>query len=135
MDLHEADGYRWGDVAVFYRTNAQSRVVEEAMMRAGIPYKVVGGTRFYDRREIRDALAYLRAVVNPADEVSLKRVLNVPKRGVGDTTLARLDAWAAAEGVGFLEALRRADEAGVSGPASRGIASSGCRSSFGFPNG
>ena len=77
--------HRWGDVAVFYRTNAQSRVVEEALMRVGIPYKVVGGTRFYDRREVKDALAYLRAVVNPADEVSVKRVLNVPKRGVGDT--------------------------------------------------
>ena len=82
-DLHEREGYRWGDMAVFYRTNAQSRVVEEALMRAGPPYKVVGGTRFYDRREIKDALAYLRAVVNPADEVSVKRVLNVPKRGVG----------------------------------------------------
>jgi len=122
-DLHETDGYRWGDMAVFYRTNAQSRVVEEAMMRAGTPYKVVGGTRFYDRREIRDALAYLRAVVNPADEVSLKRVLNVPKRGIGDTTVARLDAWAAAEGVSFIDALRRADEVGITGPAGRGIAS------------
>ena len=87
VDLHDGEGYRWGDMAVFYRTNAQSRVVEEALMRAGIPYKVVGGTRFYDRREIKDALAYLRAVVNPADEVSVKRVLNVPKRGVGDTTV------------------------------------------------
>ena len=77
---------RWGDIAVFYRTNAQSRVVEEDLMRAGSPYKVVGGTRFYDRREVKDALAYLRAVVNPADEVSVKRVLNVPKRGVGDTS-------------------------------------------------
>ena len=72
-------------MAVFYRTNAQSRVMEEALMRFGVPYKVVGGTRFYDRREIKDAMAYLQAVVNPADEVSVKRVLNVPKRGVGDT--------------------------------------------------
>ena len=79
-------GSVWGDIAVFYRTNAQSRVLEEQLMRADIPYKVVGGTRFYDRREIKDAIAYLRAVVNPADEVSIKRVLNEPKRGVGDTS-------------------------------------------------
>ena len=108
-------------MAVFYRTNAQSRVVEEAFMRSGIPYKVVGGTRFYDRREIKDALAYVKAVVNPADEVSVKRVLNVPKRGVGDTTVGRLDAWANAHGVTFREALGHAEEAGVSGPATRGI--------------
>jgi DNA helicase-2/ATP-dependent DNA helicase PcrA len=120
-DLHHGDGRRWGDLAVFYRTNAQSRILEEALMRGGVPYKVIGGTRFYDRREIRDALAYLRAVANPADEVSVKRVLNVPKRGVGDQSVARLDAFATAEGVDFLEALRRADEAGVSGPASRGV--------------
>jgi DNA helicase-2/ATP-dependent DNA helicase PcrA len=120
-ELHDSEGHRWGDMAIFYRTNAQSRVVEEALMRAGTPYKVVGGTRFYDRREIRDALSYLRAVVNPADEVSVKRVLNVPKRGVGDTTVARLDAFARSEGLSFVEALRRADEAGVSGPAARGV--------------
>src|SRR5204862_1616789 len=83
--LHD-EGERWGDVAVFYRTNAMSRVIEEQLMRLGVPYKVVGGTRFYDRREIKDVLAYLRAVMNPVDEVSVKRVLNVPKRGVGDST-------------------------------------------------
>ncbi len=109
------------DIAVLYRTNAQSRVIEEAFMRQGVPYKVVGGTRFYDRREVKDAMAYLRAVVNPADEVSLKRILNVPKRGIGDTSVAKLDAFAAAEGIGFADALRRCDEAGVSGPALRGI--------------
>src|SRR5690606_20098253 len=98
-DLHDHHHARWGDVAILYRTNAQSRVLEEALMRAGIPYKVVGGPRFYDRREVKDALAYLRSVVNPSDEVSLKRVLNVPKRGVGDTTVGRLDAWAAGHGV------------------------------------
>ena len=90
-------------------------------MRLGVPYKVVGGTRFYDRREVKDAMAYLRAVVNPADEVSVKRVLNVPKRGVGDASVAKLDAFAAAEGIGFVDALRHADEAGVTGPAVRGI--------------
>ncbi|HEV3225555.1 MAG TPA: UvrD-helicase domain-containing protein, partial [Acidimicrobiales bacterium] len=119
--LHD-EGERWGDVAVFYRTNAMSRVIEEQLMRLGIPYKVVGGTRFYDRREVKDALAYLRAVVNPVDEVSIKRVINVPKRGVGDSTIGKLDAWSAARGVAFIDALRRADEAGVKGPAVRGIA-------------
>jgi DNA helicase-2/ATP-dependent DNA helicase PcrA len=119
--LHD-EGERWGDVAVFYRTNAMSRVVEEHLMRLGIPYTVVGGTKFYDRREVKDALAYLRAVVNPIDEVSIKRVLNVPKRGIGDSTVGRLDAWSTANGGAFIEALRRADAAGVSGRAVKGIA-------------
>jgi len=121
----DGDGGRlhWGDIAVFYRTNAQSRVLEEHLTRVGIPYRVVGGTRFYDRKEIKDAIAYLRAVVNPVDEVSVKRVLNEPKRGVGDTSVGRLDAYAAAHGLTFMEALRRADDAGVSGKALRGIQS------------
>ena len=119
--LHDAGDLRWSDVAVFYRTNAQSRVLEEQLVRLDIPYKVVGGTRFYDRREIKDALAYLRAVVNPADEVSLKRVVNVPKRGVGDSSVARLDQYAAGHGLPFVEALRRWEEAGVSGRAAKGI--------------
>jgi DNA helicase-2/ATP-dependent DNA helicase PcrA len=121
--LHADDGINFREMAVLYRTNAQSRVIEEAFMRQGVPYKVVGGTRFYDRREVKDAMAYLRAVINPADEVSVKRVLNVPKRGVGDASVAKLDAFAAAEGIAFAEALHRADEAGVTGPAVRGIAS------------
>ena len=119
--LHDGGQYRWGDIAVFYRTNAQSRVVEEHLMRVGIPYKVIGGTRFYDRREVKDALAYLKAVVNPVDEVSLKRVLNVPKRGVGDSTVGRLDQYATAHGHPFIDALRRSDDAGVSGRAVKGI--------------
>jgi len=119
--LHDTGACRWGEMAVFYRTNAQSRVVEEQLMRSSIPYKVVGGTRFYDRREVKDALAYLKAVVNPADEVSIKRTLNVPKRGVGDSSVAKVDVFAAAHGLTFLQALRRADEAGVSGKALRGI--------------
>jgi len=121
-ELHDSDGMRWSEMAVFYRTNAQSRIVEEALMRTGVPYKVVGGTRFYDRKEIKDAIAYLRAVVNPADEVSIKRVLNEPKRGIGDTTVARIDTYARTTGLAFAEALRRADDAGVAGPARRGIA-------------
>jgi DNA helicase-2/ATP-dependent DNA helicase PcrA len=81
---------RWGDMAVLYRTNAQSRAMEESLVRWGIPYIVVGGLRFYDRREIKDVLAYLKLLVNPADTVSLLRVLNTPKRGIGKTTIERL---------------------------------------------
>ena len=121
--LHADDGTNFREMAVLYRTNAQSRVIEEAFMRLCVPYKVVGGTRFYDRREIKDAMAYLKAVVNPVDEVSVKRVLNTPKRGIGDASVAKLDSFAATEGIAFVEALRRADEAGVTGPAIRGIAS------------
>jgi len=121
--LHEVGDSRWGDMAVFYRTNAQSRVLEDSLMRAGIPYRVIGGTRFYDRREVKDALAYLRSVVNPADEVSVKRVLNVPKRGVGDSTIGRLDTYAAGHGFTFMEALRRADDSGASTRAQKGIES------------
>ncbi|MEY4175432.1 MAG: ATP-dependent helicase PcrA [Actinomycetota bacterium] len=123
QQLHAERRVIWRDIACFYRTNAQSRVLEEAFMRFGIPYKVVGGTRFYDRREVKDAMAYLRSVVNPADEVSVKRVLNVPKRGVGDTSVARLDAFAQAEAITFVEAMRRSDEAGLTGTAVRGVAS------------
>ncbi len=124
--VHEASQlqqgeYRWSDMAIFYRTNAQSRVVEEQLMRTGVPYRVVGGTRFYDRKEVKDALAYLKAVVNPVDEVSVKRVLNVPKRGVGDQSVGRIDAFARAEGISFVDALRRWDEAGVPGRTARGI--------------
>jgi DNA helicase-2/ATP-dependent DNA helicase PcrA len=122
QQLQRDDALNWREMAVLYRTNAQGRVIEEAFMRLGVPYQVVGGTRFYDRREIKDAMAYLRAVVNPLDEVSLKRVLNVPKRGVGDASVARLDEYAAETGVPFVEALRHAEGAGVSGPARRGIA-------------
>jgi DNA helicase-2/ATP-dependent DNA helicase PcrA len=119
----DGDGrrYEWGDIAVFYRTNAQSRAVEEELVRRGIPYKVVGGTRFYDRREVKDVLAYLRALANPADEVSLKRIVNVPKRGVGDTSVARIDRYARDLGIPFADALERADEAGVTGRALTGI--------------
>ncbi|NNF55069.1 MAG: ATP-binding domain-containing protein, partial [Acidimicrobiales bacterium] len=114
--------YRWDEMAIFYRTNAQSRVMEEYLMRVGIPYKVIGGTRFYDRREIKDAVAYMRAAVNPADEVSVKRILNTPKRGVGDTSVAKIDAFAQQRNLTFFDALERADEAGVSGSAIKGIA-------------
>ena len=116
-----ADGHALSDVAVMYRINAQSRALETALNAEDLPYVVIGATAFYDRREVRDALAYLRAVVNPADEVSLKRVLNVPRRGIGDRSVERLDAWAASTGLPFSEALRRPGEAAVPGAALAGV--------------
>ncbi|NYE37309.1 DNA helicase-2/ATP-dependent DNA helicase PcrA [Nocardioides cavernae] len=104
-------GIKPADVAVFYRTNAQSRVFEEVFIRTGQPYKVVGGVRFYERREVRDALAYLRMLVNTADEISLRRVLNTPKRGIGDRAEACVAALADRDRITFWEALVRADEA------------------------
>ena len=100
-----------GDVAVFYRTNAQSRVLEEVFIRFGLPYRVVGGVRFYERREVRDGLAYLRALANPDDTVSLRRILNTPRRGIGDRAEAAVEALAQREGVTFWQALRRAADA------------------------
>lgn len=101
----------YADTAVFYRTNAQSRSLEEAFIRVGMPYKVVGGVRFYERKEIRDAVAYLRVVANPNDDVSVRRILNVPKRGIGDRAEAAISTLSASEGISFLAALQRAAEA------------------------
>ena len=115
--LNEEAAHRYGDAAVFYRTNAQSRSFEEAFIRAGMPYKVVGGVRFYERREVRDAIAYLRAIANRADDVSLRRILNVPKRGIGDRAEAAVADLATREGLSFGDALRRVDE--IPGLASR----------------
>ena len=97
-------------VAIFYRTNAQSRVFEEVFIRVGLPYKVVGGVRFYERKEIKDALAYVRALVNPKDAVSMRRIINVPKRGIGDRAESAIDALARRYDISFWEALCRADE-------------------------
>ena len=109
--LSDAGSARAGDVAVFYRTNAQSRVFEEVFIRIGMPYKVVGGVRFYERKEVRDALAYLRTLANPADQVSLRRILNTPKRGIGDRAEACIDALAMRDRITFWEALQRASQA------------------------
>ena len=109
--LSDAGLSQYGDTAVFYRTNAQSRAFEEVFIRVGMPYKVVGGVRFYERREIRDAIAYLRAIVNPADDVSMRRILNVPKRGIGDRAVAAVSTLASAERLSFFDALQRAAEA------------------------
>ncbi|PPK97617.1 DNA helicase-2/ATP-dependent DNA helicase PcrA [Kineococcus xinjiangensis] len=109
--LHDTAGVRYGDVAVFYRTNAQSRALEDRFIRTGLPYKVVGGTRFYERREVKDALAYLRALANPDDTVNLRRILNVPKRGIGDRAEDCVDKLAQRERISFPAALERAEEA------------------------
>ncbi|TXL90248.1 DNA helicase PcrA [Streptomyces sp. IB2014 016-6] len=109
--MTDASEAKAGDVAVFYRTNAQSRVFEEIFIRVGLPYKVVGGVRFYERKEVRDVLAYLRVLANPEDGVPLRRILNVPKRGIGDRAEAMIDALSVREKISFAQALRRVDEA------------------------
>lgn len=109
--LQDEEGLRPGDVAIFYRTNAQSRSIEDVLVRVGLPYKVVGGTRFYERKEIKDALAYLRVLVNPDDDVNLRRVLNEPKRGIGDRAEGAIAALAERDRTSFMAAARRADQA------------------------
>lgn len=109
--LTDAGDAKAGDVAVFYRTNAQSRVFEEIFIRVGLPYKVVGGVRFYERKEVRDVLAYLRVLANPEDAVPLRRILNVPKRGIGERAEAMIDALSQREKISFPQALKRVDEA------------------------
>nr|WSY52391.1 DNA helicase PcrA [Streptomyces sp. NBC_00886] len=109
--LTDAGEAKASDVAVFYRTNAQSRVFEEIFIRVGLPYKVVGGVRFYERKEVRDVLAYLRVLANPEDAVPLRRILNVPKRGIGERAEAMIDALSQREKSSFPQALRRVDEA------------------------
>ncbi|PKW27359.1 DNA helicase PcrA [Phycicoccus duodecadis] len=118
--LGDDHGVRPGDVAVFYRTNAQSRALEEVFVRVGLPYKVVGGTRFYERREVKDALAYLRVLSNPTDTVNLRRILNVPKRGIGDRAEACVAALAERERIPFVAALGRPQDA--PGIATRSVA-------------
>ena len=115
--LSDAGVSRYGDTAVFYRTNAQSRAFEEVFIRVGLPYKVVGGVRFYERREVRDAIAYLRAIANRSDYVSVRRILNVPKRGIGDRAEAAVEELATRLRISFGDALRRLDE--VQGLATR----------------
>ena len=106
-------GLSLGEIAVVYRTNAQSRVLEDVLVRQGVAYQVIGGPRFYERAEIKDAIAYLQAIDNPYDSVSLTRIANRPRRGVGDTSIARLNALAAGEGISLWESVGRAEEAGL----------------------
>ena len=105
--LHDA-GTSYDDIAVFYRTNAQSRVLEDMFLRAGVPYKIVGGTRFFDRAEVRDVMAYLKAVVNPDDDVAVQRVVNTPRRGIGTTSIEKIRMLAADEGISFFSACQEA---------------------------
>ena len=116
--LTDEHGVQPQDVAVFYRTNAQSRVFEEVFVRVGLPYRVVGGVRFYERKEVRDALAYLRVLANPADTVSLRRIINTPRRGIGDKAESCLTSFAERERIGFGDALRRCDEVRTLAPRS-----------------
>ena len=106
-ELRDSSISKPGDTAIFYRTNAQSRVFEESFLRSAIPYKVVGGIRFYERKEVKDFLAYLRVLVNPTDEVSLRRIINTPKRGIGDRALDTVDLFAQSTGISFWAALNR----------------------------
>ncbi|NJK80654.1 MAG: ATP-binding domain-containing protein [Chloroflexaceae bacterium] len=114
--LMAREGYRPGDFAVMYRTNAQSRAVEEALMARHLPYYIVGGTRFYERKEVKDVLAYLRVVCNPADSVSMERIINVPKRSIGERTVADLQRWAAELGMSVYHALRELQSEPDAGP-------------------
>jgi DNA helicase II / ATP-dependent DNA helicase PcrA len=107
------EGFSGDEIAVFYRTNAQSRVLEDVLVRQGVGYQVIGGPRFYERAEIKDAIAYLQAIDNPYDAVSLQRISNRPRRGIGDSSLARLQAWADGQGRSLWEAMEFAEEAGV----------------------
>ncbi|MFW5933936.1 MAG: UvrD-helicase domain-containing protein [Actinomycetota bacterium] len=112
-------GFGYDDLAVFYRTNAQARVLEEVFVRVGLPYRVIGGVRFYERREIKDILAYARLLINEADDVSARRVINTPRRGIGDRTVEALALHARREGISFLAAARQADR--VQGLGSRAV--------------
>src|SRR5213078_4463555 len=114
-------GYNGNEIAVFYRTNAQSRVLEDVLVRQGVGYQVIGGPRFYERAEIKDAIAYLQVIDNPYDAVSLQRIANRPRRGIGDSSLARLQSWADAQGRSLWEATEFAEEAGVGGAPTRAI--------------
>ncbi len=115
------EGYNGSEIAVFYRTNAQSRVLEDVLVRQGVGYQVIGGPRFYERAEVKDVVAYLQAIDNPYDAVSLQRVANRPRRGIGDASLARLQSHADAQGLSLWEALGHAEEAGISGAPLRAV--------------
>ncbi len=115
--LRLAEGLAWSDMAVLYRTHAQSRVLEEQFMRQGIPYVVVGGLKFYERKEVKDLLAYLRLIANPRDRLSFQRVVNTPRRGIGPATLARLEAYGSERGLGLDEVLAAVESIPGLGPA------------------
>lgn len=121
LELTSRDGFRPSDIAIFYRTNSASRAIEEVLIRMGLPYRVVGAVRFYERKEIRDAVAYLRVLVNPHDEVAVRRIINTPRRGIGDAAITAVEELAAREGLSFTASLGRIDES--SGLATRSLKS------------
>lgn len=122
LDLERSGGAAMGDIAVFYRMNAQSRVLEEVLNRYGLPYRVIGSVRFYERSEVKDVLAYLRLLVNPEDSLSLRRVVNTPRRGIGEVTLGHAERFADRHGLTLLEALRQVDDIpGLDGRGANGI--------------
>ncbi|MBC87285.1 MAG: ATP-dependent DNA helicase [Bdellovibrionaceae bacterium] len=124
-DAYKSGQFDYNDMAIFYRTNAQSRVLEDELRTRGLPYRIVGGLKFYERREIKDILAYLKLVLNPTDDVSLKRIINVPARGIGKTTVEKLEAFAAESGVSLFEALPKAINAKI-------VHAGGCKKLAGF---
>jgi DNA helicase-2/ATP-dependent DNA helicase PcrA len=115
------EGFNGSEIAVFYRTNAQSRVLEDVLVRQGVGYQVIGGPRFYERAEVKDVIAYLQAIDNPYDAVSLQRIANRPRRGIGDASLARLQTYADAHGISLWEALGHADPAGIAAAPLRAV--------------
>ncbi|MGK9267614.1 DNA helicase PcrA [Bacillus inaquosorum] len=119
--LHSSGKRKLSDIAILYRTNAQSRVIEETLLKAGLNYNIVGGTKFYDRKEIKDILAYLRLVSNPDDDISFTRIVNVPKRGVGATSLEKIASYAAMNGLSFFQAIQQVDFIGVSAKAANAL--------------
>lgn len=119
--LHSTGKRKLSDIAILYRTNAQSRVIEETLLKAGLNYNIVGGTKFYDRKEIKDILAYLRLVSNPDDDISFTRIVNVPKRGVGATSLEKIASYAAINGLSFFQAIQQVDFIGVSAKAANAL--------------
>lgn len=116
-----SEGKHYRDFAVLYRTNAQSRVVEEVFVKSNIPYGIVGGTKFYDRKEVKDVLAYLRLISNPDDDISLQRIINVPKRGIGQASIDKIAAYAGQQGISMYRAIMESDQMGLSGKAAKTI--------------
>ena len=120
-ELNSSGRRKLSDIAILYRTNAQSRVIEETLLKAGLNYNIVGGTKFYDRKEIKDILAYLRLVSNPDDDISFTRIVNVPKRGVGATSLEKIASYAAMNGMSLFQAIKQVDFIGVSAKAANAL--------------
>ena len=116
-ELQEKHNYSWNQMAIFYRMNALSRVMEDALRKMNLPYQIARGVEFYNRKEIKDVLAYLRVIANPADEVSLTRIVNVPTRGISDSTLKQLASYALSNGISLFQAMCDVDK--VTGPTAR----------------